>query len=235
MESEKVLHDRKERLTHVYDELKYQKRIATQGDFAEAIGKHRMSVSSALKGDGKYLTERFLESVSRAYPQYTFSWLMDGDDQPRTNLKEKKLMKQTSIPYLDVASQKEYHSNYYSDEYLRLMPKIMTDVDLDGRQVAFEVGENGLAQYQVGDTVICREIDRSKWKGDLEIETYDFVIAHTVDKILMREVLTHDVEEGLLTCSSGTGESVISLREVAHLYHIVEHRVSAENIKKRRS
>ncbi len=222
----KELKERKDRLAQMYNELKTQKRIKSIAEFARVLNKSRSNVSRALSGDKRYLTEGFLEIVSEVYPQYTFSWLMDGDLQPNSNMREKKT-KQTSIPYLDRESQKEYLNNYYSDEFLKLMPKIMTDYE-DGRTVAFEVGDGAIPPYQAGDTVVCREVDRSKWINDLEIEVYDFVVAHTSNGVLLRDIIEH--RDGLLICSDDT----ISLREVAHLYHIIEHRILAENIKKRR-
>lgn len=222
----KELKERKDRLAQMYNELKTQKRIKSIAEFARVLNKSRSNASRALSGDERYLTEGFLEIVSEVYPQYTFSWLMDGDLQPNSNMREKKT-KQTSIPYLDRESQKEYLNNYYSDEFLKLMPKIMTDYE-DGRIVAFEVGDGAIPPYQAGDTVVCREVDRSKWINDLEIEVYDFVVAHTSNGVLLRDIIEH--RDGLLICSDDT----ISLREVAHLYHIIEHRILAENIKKRR-
>lgn len=222
------LNERKERLTQLFRELKEQKRIRSIADLSRELNKPRPNVSRALKGDERYLTDGFLENVSEVYPEYQFSWLAYGDMHPKANLKEKNV-KQTSIPFLDIESQKGYLNNYYSDEFLMLMPKIMMDYD-DGRLIAFSVGDGLLAPYQVGDTVVCREVDRSKWINNLEVEKYDFVIAHTSHGILLRDIVEH--REGLLICSD---ESVISLREVAHLYHIIEHRVLVGNIKKRRS
>lgn len=228
------LDGKRSRLSHVIDELKLQRVIRTQGDFAKSIGYNRVTISSAINGKKGYLSDILLSAVSNAYPQYSFNWLLYGDAKPSENL-IKIEKKQMGIPILDVKSQKEYLNNYYSNEFLKLMPKIMVDVEAVGRFIAFIVGDDAMTPvYSCGDTVVCREVERSEWNKDIQFDKYDFAIAHSSIGIIMREVINHDIENGLITCISNEGEMIINLKEVTFLYHIVERRVSGNNLKKNR-
>jgi phage repressor protein C with HTH and peptisase S24 domain len=68
--------DRKERLNEAYKYLKYVGIIKTQQDVADAMGAGRGNISSALHGDPKVLTDRFLTRFADAYIQISADWLL---------------------------------------------------------------------------------------------------------------------------------------------------------------
>jgi len=229
--NENDVFNRAKRLNLVYDELKSQGLFQDQEDFGNLIDRHRVSVSNAL--NGKKLTRKFLLAVSSTFPQYTFNWLMYGDEKPKPNLK-KVVAKQIGIHYLDRENQEKYLKSYYSDDFVNQMPKIMVQVEDDGIFIAYEVSDSSMAPlYSLGDRVVCKEIERSEWSGEMDVKNRDVAIAHNEIGIIFRRVISHEVLNGLLMCKSKEGMIDISLKDVAHLYYIIEHRISGENLQKR--
>ena len=58
--------EQKERLQIAYDALRTSGKVHTQGDLAALVGVNRSSVSRAMSGDPKYLTESFVRKVEAA-------------------------------------------------------------------------------------------------------------------------------------------------------------------------
>ena len=53
--------------------------VHTQADVAKAMGASRPNVSSALKGDGKVLTDKFLKRFANAFDVLSQDWLLTGE------------------------------------------------------------------------------------------------------------------------------------------------------------
>lgn len=71
---EKVL-----RLNKGFEYLRSIGMVHTQADVAKAMGASRSNVSSALKGDGKVLTDRFLKRFANAFDVLSQDWLLTGE------------------------------------------------------------------------------------------------------------------------------------------------------------
>lgn len=68
------------RLNEAIDFLKSEKIIKTQKDIADIMGMNINSISQALNGNEKYLTDSFLKKFSLSFNSINFSWLK-GEDQ----------------------------------------------------------------------------------------------------------------------------------------------------------
>lgn len=71
---EKVL-----RLNKGFEYLRSIGMVHTQADVAKAMGASRPNVSSALKGDGKVLTDKFLKRFANAFDVLSQVWLLTGE------------------------------------------------------------------------------------------------------------------------------------------------------------
>ena len=71
---EKVL-----RLNKGFEYLRSIGMVHTQADVAKAMGASRPNVSSALKGDGKVLTDKFLKRFANAFGVLSQDWLLTGE------------------------------------------------------------------------------------------------------------------------------------------------------------
>lgn len=67
------------RLNKGYEYLRSIGMVHTQADVAKAMGASRPNVSSALKGDGKVLTDKFLKRFANAFDVLSQDWLLTGE------------------------------------------------------------------------------------------------------------------------------------------------------------
>lgn len=70
---------RAERLNEAFNYLRFKGLVKTQKDLAEAIGATAPNVSSALKGDEKFLTDSFIARFSDAFGEVSSHWLLTGE------------------------------------------------------------------------------------------------------------------------------------------------------------
>ncbi|RRC94385.1 S24/S26 family peptidase, partial [Prevotella sp. OH937_COT-195] len=96
-----------------------------------------------------------------------------------------------------------WSDDFYSDEYLEDMPIVMIDADQEyhGKYLAFEVeGDSMEPDYLEGNIVICREVQRHLWSSKLHYTDWDFVIVHSTRGIMLKEIIAHDTQKGIITC-----------------------------------
>lgn len=67
------------RLNKAFEYLRSIGMVHTQADVAKAMGASRPNVSSALKGDGKVLTDKFLKRFANAFDVLSQDWLLTGE------------------------------------------------------------------------------------------------------------------------------------------------------------
>lgn len=75
----------KDRLSAVYDYLRYVKIVSSQKDFAAKIGINKASMSSAMNGEEKYLTTGLFGRIHNKFPQFNKVWLLTGEGEMLCN------------------------------------------------------------------------------------------------------------------------------------------------------
>ena len=70
---------RAERLNEAFNYLRFKGLVKTQKDLAEAIGATAPNVSSALKGDEKFLTDSFIARFAETFEEISSHWLSTGE------------------------------------------------------------------------------------------------------------------------------------------------------------
>lgn len=137
------------------------------------------------------------------------------------------------VPLVNQYAHAGYMTGYSDAEYIDTLPKIpwIVDHEYKGNYISFEVRgdsmDDGLKHsYEQGDVLLCREIYPQYWKCKLHINTWDaFVIVHKTDGIVVKQIINHDVENGIITCHSFNpiyDDFQIDLREVAQLFNVVK-------------
>lgn len=204
----------------------------TQNPRSETIDIIYNYVVGKYKGDFEHLGGRSLEpefSVQEYSPKYQSNELI-----------EKTYNGSTPVRVVTTKARAGWSDAYYSEEYLADMPLITieTDENYKGEYLAFEVdGDSMEPEYFPGDIVICRMVKRDLWQYKLHYDQYDFVIAHSIRGIMLKEIVNHDTETGIITCHSlnpDHDDFTINLREVAYLYNVVEVRQNGKSKKRRR-
>lgn len=94
------MNERQKRLTEVYEHLRQHFGIHTKSDFAKAIDYGRTSMSAALNGNEKYLTNNLFESICNTYKDvFNIDYLLNGNGELLTPMEESKVIdiEKTSI------------------------------------------------------------------------------------------------------------------------------------------
>lgn len=196
-----------------------------------------VGVQKIINGDSK----RPLENTLKTIISYIKQNYVDGESSikqnniPQGELKPKEYSTSIKVRLVSNKAKAGWSEGYYNEEYLEELPFVMIDADENykGKYLAFEVeGDSMEPDYLEGDIVICREIQRHLWSSKLHFRDWDFVIAHSTNGIMLKEITAHNVETGDITCHSLNPkyeDFVLNLHQVAHLYNVVEVRQKGRN------
>lgn len=189
-----------------------------------------------------------IDIIQNKLPELNKVWLLTGEGEmlkgipliksfpiPQGELKQKEYATTIKVRLVSNKAKAGWSDGYYNDEYLEDLPFLMIDADENhrGRYLAFEVdGDSMEPDYLEGDIVICREIQRHLWGSKLHIKDWDFVIAHSTNGIMLKEITEHDTETGEIVCHSINPkykDFKLNLHQVSHLYNVVEVRQKGRN------
>lgn len=192
---------------------------------------------------GEKLRRPTIEKIQKAFPYWNLEWILDekGDiylDKPykhidkleATMIIEGGIM---MVPLVNQYAHAGYMAGYADAEYIETLPKVpwVVDHEYKGKYVSFEVRgdsmDDGLKHsYEQGDILLCREISPDYWKCKLHIRQWDaFVIVHKTEGIVIKQIIDHDVENGIITCHSFNPlypDFKVDLREVSQLFNVVK-------------
>lgn len=195
-----------------------------------------------LKDTSQYLRDESKEKILRAFPDIDMVYLTTGiksKDDTKNELNRIEYSNQIKVRIVTTKARAGFSDSYYADEYLNDMPIVMieSDEDYEGKYLAFEVdGDSMEPEYNRGDIVICKEIQRDDWRNKLHYKDWDFVIAHGTMGIMLKEITAHNVETGEITCHSLNCEMhndfILNLKEVSYLYIVFEHRRLGRNTRR---
>ena len=100
------MNERQKRLIEVYEHLRRYYGIHTKTGFAEALHYGRTSMSAAMNGDEKYLTDSLFKNICEAYKGvFNLNYLLNGEgdfltleEEVSTNEFEKQMTQQNNLP-----------------------------------------------------------------------------------------------------------------------------------------
>lgn len=183
-----------------------------------------------------------LDKISKVYPKLNTTWLLTGEGEminseakqmneaDRINISDPNVM---LVPLVNQYAHAGYMIGYADNEYMETLPRIpwIVDREYKGKYISFEVKgdsmDDGLKHsYEQGDILLCREIYQDYWKSKLHINQWDaFVIVHKTDGIVIKQIVDHDVENGIITVHSFNPiyeDYKINLRDVAQIFNVVK-------------
>lgn len=178
------------------------------------------------------------------YFQITKEWLINGSIE-KEDLNENTVVNEPSSEYLKSESLSVMHvplvnqyayAGYMSGsgdtEYIETLPKIpfVLDKEYKGEYLCFEVKGDSMddeshQSYLEGDILLCRNIRKEYWKSKLHINKWDFVIVHKERGIVVKRILKHDVEQGIITLHSFNdyySDYDVHLNDVDKIFNIVD-------------
>lgn len=196
-----------------------------------------VGVQKIINGDSKRPLENTLKTIISYIKQNYIDkeGSIKQQEIPQGELKPKEYSTSIKVRLVSNKAKAGWSEGYYNEEYLEELPFVMIDSDENykGKYLAFEVeGDSMEPDYLEGDIVICREIQRHLWSSKLHFRDWDFVIAHSTNGIMLKEITAHNIETGDITCHSLNPkyeDFVLNLHQVAHLYNVVEVRQKGRN------
>lgn len=217
-------------------------------ELAKRLGYNRaQTIYDIQKGKTKNISDKMADRFIDTFPELNRVWLLTGqglmfvvktteevkeelENLPSGGLRIKEYPTKLAVRLVTNGAQAGWSEGFYADEYLEDMPIVMIDADKEyqGKYLAFEVvGDSMEPDYMEGDIVVCREVQRHLWSYKLHYNDWDFVIAHATQGIMLKEIIAHNVEKGIITCHSinpNHEDFKVNLREVTYLYNVVEVR-----------
>lgn len=144
------------------------------------------------------------------------------------------------VPLVEYYAAAGYMSGWHDTEYLDTLRKhsIIVDKVHFGKYRAFRVKGDSMDNdsrdsISEGDVVTGRSIDREFWKNKLHLHRWlDYVIVHKDEGIVLKRIIKHDVDRGVITCHSLNeiySDYEINLDDCFELYNIVRVEKSRGN------
>lgn len=198
-----------------------------QADIAKSIGVGTRAVQYWEKGERKIpeTTAFFMNNLLKNEQKTS------NENAAPVVFTEMKIM---YVPLVNQYAQAGYLTGFKDEDYTENLPTIpfADDVEHRGEYVCFEVKgdsmDNGSYEsYLEGDILLCRNIRQDFWKSKLHYNKWDFVIIHKEKGILVKRIINHDVEKGIITMHSLNeyyNDFEIHLQDVAQLFNIVSTR-----------
>lgn len=214
-----------------------------KNSFSKAINLSNNVTITRILNEKRKPSNSTIDKILKAFPKYSRKWLTEGVGDPLIPDAEYMAYKIECSPALDTNVMMVplvnqyvhagYMSGYADEEYVETLPKIpwIVDKEYKGRYISFEVKgdsmDDGLKHsYEQGDILLCREINPDYWKCKLHIHQWDaFVIVHKTEGIVVKQIIDHDVEKGIITVHSFNPiyeDYKIDLREVAQIFNVVK-------------
>lgn len=136
------------------------------------------------------------------------------------------------VPLVSKFAYAGYLGGYGDDEYIGDLPKIpfANGFRPKGKYRCFEVRGDSMTansrdSIEEGDIILGREVKQEYWQSKLHINQWDFIIVHREDGILVKRIIDHDVEKGILRLHSLNEyyeDFEVHLKDVAQIFNIVE-------------
>lgn len=206
----------------------------TQTEFGEMLGAKLRTVQSWEDGtrnmkeatvmllEQKLNTHNTAQSVSE--PTEPFNIEVSHIDGLRSSVMH--------VPLVNQYAYAGYLSGFADNEYVDNLPKIpfILDKEYRGEYLCFEVKGDSMEcdseeSIPEGSILLCRNVRKEYWRNKLHIHKWDFVIVHNTDGILVKRIIKHDVEKGIITIHSLNEfyqDRELHLKDIQQIFNIVE-------------
>jgi len=183
-----------------------------------------------------------LLDIAKRFPQINPAWLLTGSgpmliEGNTANAAIANPHDVTVAPLISQYAYAGYLSGFSDHDYLDAQPHyVAARRHNGGHYVAFEVrgdsmDDNTKRSICEGDILLGRELKKDLWRFRLHIPKV-FVIVHKTDGIICKEIIAHDVENGIITCHSWNPDPEyqdfkVDMREILQLFYVKE--ISRQN------
>jgi hypothetical protein len=182
-----------------------------------------------------------IEKIARIYHDLNLEWLITGNGkmikasywneiETAGKFMYKKLV---YAPLVSRYSQPEYVNRLNEKPYIDTLPTIpvMADHENKGSYICFEMWDESMNDgsdnsYNVGDILVCREIDYAVRQRKLCVnKPKAFILIYMQKGIIARLITAHDFDKELVTLHSPNpmyDDSQVSLQEITKLFAVLQ-------------
>lgn len=136
------------------------------------------------------------------------------------------------VSLIPISARAGYLQGYGDEAYVENLPLIpvLVDKEYKGRYRIFEISGDSMYDGSVSsfcdkDKVLCREVRPLLWQYKLHYKDWFFVIVHKEEGIIIKQIVDHDVDRGIIVCHSLNAmydDLTINLSDVVELYNVVK-------------
>lgn len=178
-----------------------------------------------------------IEKIRKSFPDLNIEWLKSGKGEMLIEEKRMEVIPVTdlqfmSVPLVPISAHAGYPSTYGDVGYIDTLPTfpVIVDREYKGKYRVFEVSGDSMDNGQREaicdkDKILGREVRRDLWTSKLHINDWFFVIVHREEGIIVKQIIDHDVEKGLIVCHSLNplfDDFVVHLNDVSELYNVIK-------------
>lgn len=138
-----------------------------------------------------------------------------------------------TVPLVQQYAYAGYLAGFSDEEYVDSLPHIPFPADgpAKGNYMAFEIKGDSMYDgtpdsYDEGEIALCREIQPVYWNSKLHTHKWrDYVIVHRFEGILIKRIIDHKVEEGIIKCHSLNSmyeDFEVHLKDVMQLFNVIK-------------
>jgi transcriptional regulator with XRE-family HTH domain len=195
------------RVKKVINWLIFNETITNISDLAGKMGYNKSSFSQILNAKVP-LSDKFLEKLLIIAECINKDWLFRGHGTMFKNVESMPAFRHNSAiiaPLISRFAFSRFVNNYDEPEFLDSQPKYVAAREYSpGNYVAFEISSNNMDDNSKrsiceGDIVLGRELENIYWKQKFYLPKV-CVIVHKTKGILVKEVISHDLSSGIITC-----------------------------------
>lgn len=207
-----------------------------QSEFSKHCDINQGNLSKLLSG-GRPIGKAVINKVMLAF-DINRDWFLHGKG-PMTNIPASDEIAPVVahnvmlVPLVQQYAYAGYLCGYADPEYVVELPKMpfLVDREYKGNYLCFEIRGDSMDDgskysYEQGDIVLAREIRQEYWKSKLHLKQWsDYVVVHKTEGILIKQIIEHNVERGLITIHSLNPlypDREIFLGDVSMLFNVVK-------------
>lgn len=192
----------------------------------------KVNITWLLTGEG----ERFINESSAITVNDAFEieYLENNNSNSFINLENGQYLMTMPLAEFDV--QAGFLDAYQDIDFLKGLNKhsIIVDNPVKGRYVAFRVKgdsmDNGTSDAILQNSIVStRELQRHLWNDKIRYKDFQYWVIYTTQSKypLLKEIIGHDVERGVITCHSlndgpDYSDFELSLNDVQALFYVVD-------------
>lgn len=204
----------------------------TKNFVANKIGIHPSTLNNWIIG--KTTPDNLKLDILGDFLSVNTNWILTGEGEPykKANEANPRAINITMIPLVSQHAQAGYLCGFEDEDYVATLPTIpfIPEHEPQGQYVAFEVRGDSMDDgttdsYLEGDILICRRIDKSYWQYPLHIKKWDFVLVHRTEGVIVKRIIKHDVQQGIITIHSLNNfykDRDVALNDLTEIFNVIQ-------------